>query len=595
MVQMRPNRLRWRRRLREGQQQVEGLSTQAEQQLEQHLFDRFDRLRSVRRFVIGWVGLVLLLIAGVVAQSLNLSSYYQTLQTVPGGIYNEGILGRFTNANPLYATSEADISVSRLIFAGLFQINGQGELAPDLASSYSVDSRGTTYTVQLKPHLTWQDGQPLTSADVAFTYHMIQDPDAQSPLFSSWQGITVTAPDPHTVVFKLPDVLASFPQNLVNGIVPQHLLANVPPTDLRSADFNTVHPVGAGPFAWQAIQVSGDGDPDTAQEQIALLPFGNYQGGKPKLDKFVVQMFADQQQLITALKSDQLTAADGLDQVPPSLKKQTDITQHNLTLRAANMVFFKTSSGVLADQTVRQALVQSANVPSIIAQLGYPARAVREPLLEGQLGYDPTLVQAPFDSKAASAKLTADGWLPGNNGIRSKAGKPLSFVLTAADTPENRQVTGQLISQWRRVGVDATVSYLNDSDFQNAVSYHDYDAILDGISIGVDPDVFVYWDSSQADVRSANRLNLSEYKNPTADTALEAGRTRLDPALRVIKYKPFLQAWQQDAPALGLYQPRLLYLTNGPVNGLSDQPITTSTDRFFNVQNWEIRQAKVTN
>jgi peptide/nickel transport system substrate-binding protein len=306
-------------------------------------------------------------------------------------------------------------------------------------------------------------------------------------------------------------------------------------------------------------------------------------------------MFADQQQLITALKSDQLTAADGLDQVPPSLKKQTDITQHNLTLRAANMVFFKTSSGVLADQTVRQALVQSANVPSIIAQLGYPARAVREPLLEGQLGYDPTLVQAPFDSKAASAKLTADGWLPGNNGIRSKAGKPLSFVLTAADTPENRQVTGQLISQWRRVGVDATVSYLNDSDFQNAVSYHDYDAILDGISIGVDPDVFVYWDSSQADVRSANRLNLSEYKNPTADTALEAGRTRLDPALRVIKYKPFLQAWQQDAPALGLYQPRLLYLTNGPVNGLSDQPITTSTDRFFNVQNWEIRQAKVTN
>ncbi|HVX56773.1 MAG TPA: hypothetical protein VHA37_03505, partial [Candidatus Saccharimonadales bacterium] len=101
--------------------------------------------------------------------------------------------------------------------------------------------------------------------------------------------------------------------------------------------------------------------------------------------------------------------------------------------------------------------------------------------------------------------------------------------------------------------------------------------------------------SSQADVRSANRLNLSEYKNATADEALEAGRTRLDPALRTIKYRPFLQAWQQDAPAVGLYQPRLLYLTNGTVAGLSDAPINTPPDRFINVQNWEIRQARVTN
>ncbi|HXE10117.1 MAG TPA: hypothetical protein VN554_01700, partial [Verrucomicrobiae bacterium] len=130
--------------------------------------------------------------------------------------------------------------------------------------------------------------------------------------------------------------------------------------------------------------------------------------------------------------------------------------------------------------------------------------------------------------------------------------------------------------------------------FQSTLTSHGYDAVLNGIAIGVDPDVFVYWDSSQADVRASHRLNLSEYKSPTADTALEAGRTRIDPALRVIKYKPFLQSWQQDAPAVGLYQPRLLYLTNGPVAGLSDSAISTPTDRFINVQNWEIRQAKVT-
>jgi hypothetical protein len=107
--------------------------------------------------------------------------------------------------------------------------------------------------------------------------------------------------------------------------------------------------------------------------------------------------------------------------------------------------------------------------------------------------------------------------------------------------------------------------------------------------------VFVYWDSSQADIRSANRLNLSEYKSAAADTALKAGRTRLDPQLRAVKYQPFLQAWKQDAPALAMYQPRILYVTNGPVDGLTNAAISSPTDRLANVQNWQIRQAKVTN
>jgi ABC-type transport system substrate-binding protein len=183
----------------------------------------------------------------------------------------------------------------------------------------------------------------------------------------------------------------------------------------------------------------------------------------------------------------------------------------------------------------------------------------------------------------------------GQNGIRAKDGKPLKFTLTASDSPEYRAVCKLVQRQWRTSGVDLQLQFQDSINFQSTLSSHQYDAVLYGISIGADPDVFVYWDSSQADVRSANRLNLSEYKNPIADNALEAGRTRLSPELRVIKYKPFLQAWQQDAPAVGLYQPRILYLTNGAVAGLTDHPINSATDRFDNVQNWEIRQAKVTN
>ena len=258
------------------------------------------------------------------------------------------------------------------------------------------------------------------------------------------------------------------------------------------------------------------------------------------------------------------------------------------------MVFFKTTNGVLADGQVRQALISGANVPAIISKLGYDTPPVREPLLIGQLAYSPTYAQATFNLSAAEQQLTADGWIAGRNGLRMKDGQPLAFTLTAANTAENHIVASTLQKQWRAIGVQMSVQYLDSVDFQNALTYHNYDAVLNGISIGIDPDVFVYWASSQASITATNDLNFSEYKNSTADSSLEAGRTRLDPQLRTIEYQPFLQAWQQDAPALGLYQPRLLYLTNGYVYGLQPGPIVTSANRFNNVQNWEIRQAKVT-
>ena len=587
-------RLRFRRRIRKGQQQVEGLSQQAEQKIESHFFRRFGRLVPVRRFVVAWISLVLLIVSLLIVQNLNLSNFYQTLSAVPGGIYNEGIIGGFTGASPLYATNSVDRSVSKLIFAGLFKYDDNNKLVGDLADNFTVDAKRQTYTAHLRPGLTWQDGKPLTSADVVFTYKTIQNPDAQSPLQSSWQGIDVTAPDSSTIVFNLPDPLAAFPYSLVNGIVPKHLLDKLPVADLRSADFNSAHPIGSGPFMWRSIQVIGS-DPLTSQSQIQLVPFEHYHGGAPKLQQFVVHAYAAQSKLISAFRSNQLNGAEGLSQIPNDLVGMPGIYSNNLLLSAATMVFFKTSSGVLADSKVRLALVQAVDVPGIIKQLGYPTHAVREPLLNGQLGFDISKQQAGFDLNTAKATLNSDGWVVGKNGVRIKAGNKLTFRLTIADNPEYRKVVEILHKYWLAAGVLMVPDPKGAADFQGTLSQHNYEAVLYGISIGVDPDVFAYWDSSQADIRSSNRLNLSEYKNASADASLEAGRTRINPALRVVKYKPFLTAWQQDNPALGLYQPRSLYITNGTVYGLNMHTLNTPTDRYSNVENWKIRLAKVTN
>lgn len=587
-------KLRFRRHLRMQKRQVEALSATAEQRLENDFFKRLERLGRVRRFLSAWVLLLVLLIGCVVAQTRALSTQYQELVPVAGGTYTEGILGSFSNANPLYAISLVDTSVSRLLFSGLFTYDTNNKLVGDLANTWAVDATGTIYTVHLKPGLHWQDGADLTAADVAFTFTVAQNPDARSPLYSSWQGIKIATPDAQTIRFTLPNPLASFPYSLTTGIVPKHILGSVAMADMRSVAFNTQRPIGSGPFQWQALELDG-ASIDNREEHIALKPFAGYAGNRPKLSSFVIRTFRQQDQMIRSFQKQEITAIVGLTDMPKELQGDSSVRANNMPLTAEVMTFFKTTEGVLADAKVRSALVQASDVPRIIAGLPYATLPVREPLLHGQPGYNIAYQQPGYNPVAARAQLDAAGWTVGKGGLRYKSGQKLTFQLTVQNNDEYASVARQLAAQWRDVGADVQVIVSPDeATFQNTLAYHSYDAVLHGISIGADPDVYVYWNSTQAGANSPIRLNLSEYQSKVADAALEAGRTRLDPQLRAEKYKSFLQAWQTDAPAVGLYQPRFLYITRGEVYGLTEHVVNSDADRFANVQDWQIRQARKT-
>lgn len=266
---------RFRRSLRRRRKDAAILGHQADEQIEKLLIRRFDRLMGVRRFVALWTTLLLVLIFSGIYQARSLSGYYQTLEPVPGGLFTEGVLGNFTNANPLYASGAADTAVTRLVFSGLFKYDKQNRLVGDLAKDYELNPTQTRYTIHLKPDLKWQDGYPLDAEDVVFTYKTIQDISAQSPLYSSWQGIKVSKLNDTTVNFDLPNPLSDFPDSLTNGIIPRHLLRGIPPEQLRSAPFNT-QPVGSGPFKWKFVEVTGS-TPENRQQRISLAANKNYQ------------------------------------------------------------------------------------------------------------------------------------------------------------------------------------------------------------------------------------------------------------------------------------------------------------------------------
>ena len=460
----------------------------------------------------------------------------------------------------------------------------------DLAQSWTVDKTGKIYTVTLKKGLTWQDGAPFNSADVVFTYDInYQTPEAQSSLYTSWQGVKVTASGPYTVVFSLPNTLSSFPSALTNGIVPVHLLKKIPAPGLRSADFNT-KPVGTGPFMWKFVEVTGSSSTDR-QQRISLEPFDHYWVGKPKLDGFSLLTFSDDQHLINAFKNKQINAMSGLETLPDELAGDNNIQTYTTPLTSEVMSFFNNSHPLLNNVNIRKALVSGIDRKQLIPLLPYTVNLLNGPLLPGQIGYSKSVGQLPYNLKQANQLLDQAGWKRGAGGQRFKDGQPLTFSLSSQDTEIYSRVAKFLQDQWSALGVKVMVHYYSGDDLQSdIIANHDYDILLYGINIGVDPDVFAYWDSSQANVNSQGHLNLSEYKSTVADQALEAGRTRLNPAVRAVKYAAFVKAWSQDAPALALYQPSFLYITRNPVFGYERKADNSPVDRFYNVANWMIRQ-----
>ena len=526
----------------------------------------------------------------IAARSLRLD---QKIAPTEGGTLREGIVGTFTGTNPLYATTIVDGSIARLLFSSLLTHDKNGSLVSDLAEKWESDDKGQVYKFTLKKNVRWHDNVPLTSKDVIFTYKTIQNADAKSPLFASWLGVDVVAPDDYTVMFTLPSPLAAFPYSLTKGIVPKHILESTPVTQLRSVPFNTVQPIGSGPFKWGSVEVLGD-TRETRTEQIALRKNPKYHYGAPKIDQYVLKTFRDESIMQKAFELRELTAIVTDKQISSSAAQDANIQSYNIPLLGEVMIFFNTNREVLKDVRVRSALASSTDQTGLLRTLGYPVVSTNSPLLKSQVGYDPKIVQRTFSSAEADKLFAEAGWTKNENGILSKDKTKLTLKLKTQNSSDYVTIAQSLQKQWATRGVETEVKFSAEEDMQSDVlANHDYDVLLYGITLGRDPDVFAYWHSSQIDVRLKSRLNFSEYNSLIADKALEAGRTRTDPAVRAVKYKPFLTAWRDDVPAISLYEPRFLYITRSELAGFNAAQLLSPVDRLNGIINWTVLQDRV--
>lgn len=551
----------------------------------------FQVLSNKEKFVIYTA--LLILLASILIWAGNY--YYNATEKVPdfGGEYTEGMIGEPIYINPILSqTNEVDSSLSQLIFSSLLKYDNQGNLVNDLAENYEVTDNGSVYTFKINPAAKWHDNVPLTANDIFFTVKLIQDPAYKSSLRGLWQDIQVNVVDDQTISFKLNTPYAPFLNKLTFGILPQHLFEQVPADKFLLNDLN-LKPVGSGPYVYSEYKKDDDGNIISYH----LLANDDYYHGRPYLDRLNFNFYSNEDLLTEAYNKKEVNGFGVLSyQKIDDFKNRKDSQIISLKTPRYFAVFFnQTKSKPLADKEVRRALAYATDRQAIIADVfaGY-AQEVYSPILGsfGQFSSANDLEKNSFDLNKAEETLDKAGWKKQADGSRQKDGVPLEISLITTQWPDLVRTAEVLKSQWEKAGVKVNLTNLAVSDIQqNYIRPREYQSILFGQEyFGNDPDPYFFWHSSG---KKDPGTNIAVYQNDKVDKLLDEARLTQDLPERQAKYAEFEKLLVDDAPAVFLYEPNYVYVTNKKIKGIETQFIVNTAYRFIDANHWYIKTKRI--
>ncbi|MFH1170983.1 MAG: ABC transporter substrate-binding protein, partial [bacterium] len=220
--------------------------------------------------------------------------------------------------------------------------------------------------------------------------------------------------------------------------------------------------------------------------------------------------------------------------------------------------------------------------------LGGAGEPIHSPILPGFLGYNATIRGLALDPTAAGKQLDAAGWtwLAGD-AVRKKSGKELRFSLSTVDRAEYTKTAELLRQSWMKIGVGLEVRLYSSNDIlKKVIQPRDYEALLFGEIIGVDPDPYPFWHSSQS---YDPGLNLAIFYNKQVDQLLEEARQTNDLEKRRLMYLQFQNILADEEPAIFLYNPYYLYALPKKMKGFTITRISVPSDRFIGIEGWYIK------
>ncbi|MBL8146789.1 MAG: hypothetical protein JNL34_10430 [Anaerolineae bacterium] len=546
-----------------------------------------------------------------------------------GGAIIEGNFGGDpAHFNPILTSDTASQRIAGFLFPSFINVNAEtaaySPYDPPLAAGgivqdWSVDDTGTVYTFNLRQGLTWNDGAPITSADVVYTWNAIKagsEGIVDTPLSfvvdpTGASGILdVVAVDDYTIQVTFPTAECTALGSVgVLTPVPSHVLpADVAEINDMSEDLNPT--VTQGVFDFSALSPS---------EQVALVanptyfdaangvvvPAGYIYKVVPDQNVMVEQFLAGETNVIDgpsiARRADIRAAADaGSAQVYAFPGNAWDYFAMNLAdptnpqngLDAEGNVIDQGSHPIFGDLAVRQAISKAINVDDIIdaAVLGEGSRMTSF-IIPASWAYADDLPPIGFDPEAAAAELDAAGWtLADGATVRTNAdGDPLQFTLYTNEGNGRREAVGTLIQdQLSQVGIQVDFQTIDFNTLLDIMDSQTFDAIILGWRNGFpdDPDATQLFTAASDVVGSGS--NFTSWNNAEfTDLNLQAKTLPgCDPAERAALYGQMQAVFQNDLPYVPLFAVDGMYAAGANVEGFGPNPSLL----YWNVDTWDVVQ-----
>jgi ABC-type transport system substrate-binding protein len=409
----------------------------------------------------------------------------------------------------------------------------------------------------LRPNVRFHDGHMLEARDVQFTYEAIMDPKNLSPRISDYEPVkAVEVLDPLTVRIVYKRLYSPAFGTWSMGILPEHLLNDAALRSealrlgkdpegfsMRQSGFIR-RPIGCGPFVFREWK---------SDQYIDLERFAQYWEGAPNYKRYLYRIIPD---LLTQEMEFYAGTVDTYGVQPHQVKR---LERDERYQAFSGLTFGYTYIGYnmrrapFNDVRVRTALGMAVDVDRIIRYVLHgQGERITGPFVKQTDYYSHQVKPLPYDPEGALRLLAEAGWRRNRNGWLEKDGKRLQFTLITNSGNDLRKAVMAIVQDaWRQIGIDVRTDLLEWSVFiQERVDKADFDAVILGWQMGIEPDLYQIWHSSQT---HPHQLNFQGFENAEADDLIIKIRQEYDYDRQVSYCRKLHEIIAQEQPYTFLY------------------------------------------
>ena len=433
---------------------------------------------------------------------------------------------------------------------------------PDKRAEYERDVLPATehnpmIVFHLRPGVKFHDGHNFEARDVKFTFNAIMDPKNISPRLSDFEPVkNVEVVDPLTVRIAYKRLYSPALGTWTMGMLPEHLLhdgvlkeealqSGKSPEmfSMRDSRFNR-HPIGCGPFTFKVWK---------SDQFIGLERYAGYWEGPPNYRQYLYRIIPDR------LTQEMEFYAGTVDAygVPPHqvgrLEQDPRYQSFSGISFGYTYIGYNLRREPFNDRRVRQALGMAIDVNKIIQFILFnQGERITGPFPKQTDYYNQAVKPIPYDPQGALRLLEEAGWKRNRNGWLEKNGKRLQFTLITNSGNDLRKAILTIVQdEWKKIGIDVRTDLLEWAVFiRERVNKADFDALVLGWSMGIEPDLYQIWHSSQT---QPFQLNFVGFKNEEADDLITKIRQEYSHERQVAYCHQLHELIAQEQPYTFLY------------------------------------------